>query len=183
MPVRKTRSRWVMLVRNDKKRQGSRVVKRYEAPTTPCAKLLASQSIEPEMKERLRGVGVSLDPLRLLDEIRSMQRYLASLSDGSAVGVAPWRGSSRAWPPRGRKARCGRCTMTNRSRGATGGHGPTRSRRSGHGSEPGWMWSPIGLPRSSSVDFRRSTTASYQRATFARSSEECRHGAGMLRGS
>jgi len=73
------------------KRHGSRVIKRYEAPTTPCSKLLAADSIEEEMKERLRGVGASLDPLRLLDEIRSMQRYLASLSDGSAVGVAPSR--------------------------------------------------------------------------------------------
>jgi len=75
----------------EKKRCGSRVVKRYEAPTTPCTKLLAASSIEHEMKERLRGVGVSLDPLRLLDEIRSMQRYLASLSSGSAVGIAPGR--------------------------------------------------------------------------------------------
>jgi hypothetical protein len=43
------------------------------------------------MKGRLRGVGVSLDPLRLLDEIRSMQRYLASLSGESATGIAPGR--------------------------------------------------------------------------------------------
>jgi hypothetical protein len=75
----------------EKKRLGSRVVKRYEAPTTPCAKLLKSPSIEAEMKERLRGVAVSLDPLRLLDEIRSMQRYLAALAEGSAVGVPPGR--------------------------------------------------------------------------------------------
>ena len=75
----------------EKKRHGSRVIKQYEAPTTPCSQLLAADSIEEEMKERLRGVGASLDPLRLLDEIRSMQRYLVSLSDGSAVGVAPSR--------------------------------------------------------------------------------------------
>ncbi len=46
---------------------------------------------DPEMKERLRGVAVSLDPLRLLDEIRSMQRYLAALAAGSAVGIPPGR--------------------------------------------------------------------------------------------
>ena len=56
-----------------------------------CAKLLAAPSIEHEMKERLRGVGVSLDPLRLLDEIRSMQRSLASLSSGLAEGIVPAR--------------------------------------------------------------------------------------------
>lgn len=75
----------------EKKRDGSRVVKRYAAPTTPSAKLLAAPTIEAEMKERLCGVGASLDPLRLLDGIRSMQRYLASLSNGSAAGVAPGR--------------------------------------------------------------------------------------------
>jgi hypothetical protein len=90
----------------DKKRFGARVVKRYEAPTTPCAKLLAEQSIEEEMKERLRGVSVSLDPLRLLDEIRSVQRHLVALATGSAVGIPPGRdadlekflaGLSTAW--------------------------------------------------------------------------------------
>ena len=79
----------------EKKRHGSRVVKRHEAPTTPCVELPTSSSVEPEMKERLRGAGVSLDPLRLLAEIASMQRCLASLSDGSAVAVAPGRDADR----------------------------------------------------------------------------------------
>ena len=75
----------------EKQRLGARVVKRYEAPTTPCAKLLAAPSIENEMKERLRGVAMTLDPLRLLDEIRSMQRYLAARAAGSEVGMPPGR--------------------------------------------------------------------------------------------
>ena len=75
----------------DKKRSGARVVKRYEAPATPCARLLAEPSIEDEMKERLRGVSVSLDPLRLLDEIRSVQQHLVALATGSAQGILPSR--------------------------------------------------------------------------------------------
>lgn len=90
----------------DKQRSGSRVVKRYDPPTTPCARLLASPSIEEAMKERLRGVAVSLDPLRLLDEIRASQSHLAELAAGSAVGIPPGRdpdlerflaGLSTAW--------------------------------------------------------------------------------------
>ena len=75
----------------EKTRSGSRVVKRYDAPTTPCARLLAAASVEEAMKERLRGVSVSLDPLQLLDEIRSLQAHLAALATGSAVGIAPRR--------------------------------------------------------------------------------------------
>jgi CYTH domain-containing protein len=41
------------------------------------------------MKERLRGVGVSLDPLRLLDEIRSRLRYLVEPLSKSVAGVKP----------------------------------------------------------------------------------------------
>lgn len=70
----------------EKKRVGSRVVKRYDVPGTPCARLLDAPSIGDEMKERLRGVAVSLDPLRLLDEIRSVQHHLAGLAAGSAAG-------------------------------------------------------------------------------------------------
>jgi hypothetical protein len=75
----------------EKKRSSSRVIKRYEATATPCARLLVEPSIEDEMKERLRGVSVSLDPLRLLDEIRSVQRHLVALATGSAQGMLPRR--------------------------------------------------------------------------------------------
>jgi hypothetical protein len=75
----------------EKSRAGSRVIKRYDAPTTPCARLLAAPSLEEAMKERLRGVSVSLDPLLLLDEIRSVQRHLTALATGAAVGIQPGR--------------------------------------------------------------------------------------------
>ncbi|MGH7899017.1 MAG: integrase catalytic domain-containing protein, partial [Candidatus Binatia bacterium] len=57
----------------EKTRFGARVSKRYHAPETPCARLLASPDISEPTKERLRAVLLSLDPLRLLDEIRTVQ--------------------------------------------------------------------------------------------------------------
>ena len=73
-----------------KQRIGARVVKRYHPPATPCARLLQSEAVTVEVKEKLRAVAASLDPLRLLDEIRSMQGHLAELSAGetpSAISV------------------------------------------------------------------------------------------------
>ena len=75
----------------EKRRVGSRVIKRYEAPSTPFSKLMENEAIEVEMKERLRGVAASLDPLRLLDEIRAIQCHLAALAAGLASGPPPGR--------------------------------------------------------------------------------------------
>jgi hypothetical protein len=49
----------------EKTRVGARVSKRYHAPETPCARLLASPAISEPTKERLRAVLLTLDPLRL----------------------------------------------------------------------------------------------------------------------
>lgn len=65
-----------------KTREGARVTKRYHVPATPSARLLESDGIPDEVKDRLRDVAASLDPLRLLDEIRTMQRHLAELAAG-----------------------------------------------------------------------------------------------------
>ncbi len=63
-----------------KTRIGSRVTKRYHPPTTPCARLLASDAIPGSTKDLLRAVLETLDPLRLLDEVRTAQRNLAELA-------------------------------------------------------------------------------------------------------
>lgn len=65
-----------------KTRHGARVTKRYDAPATPCTRLLVSEAIPEAVKEHLRAVGENLDPLALLDEIRSGQRALASITAG-----------------------------------------------------------------------------------------------------
>src|SRR5262249_11416156 len=60
----------------EKNRVGARVSKRYHVPETPCARLLVSSGIAERMKERLRAILATLDPLRLLDEIRTVQHHL-----------------------------------------------------------------------------------------------------------
>jgi len=75
----------------EKKRVGARVSKRYHAPETPCARLLQSDSVPDDMKQRLRAVAITLDPLRLLDEIRAVQQQLAGLAAGAVPHVVPHR--------------------------------------------------------------------------------------------
>ena len=74
-----------------KERVGARVRKQYHAPETPCARLLSSPDVTEKSKERLRAVLASLDPLRLLDEIRTMQRHIAGLARGDQVHAPPHR--------------------------------------------------------------------------------------------
>lgn len=69
-------------------RLGAKIRKTYHAPETPYARLLACATISDEMKERLRAVALQLDPLRLLEEIRSVQHHLAALSAGERTHVA-----------------------------------------------------------------------------------------------
>jgi hypothetical protein len=75
----------------EKKRVGARVSKRYHAPETPCARLLACDAVDEATKERLRAILATLDPLRLLDEIRTVQHHLAGLASGEPVHVLPHR--------------------------------------------------------------------------------------------
>jgi hypothetical protein len=75
----------------EKRRDGSRVTKRYHAPETPCARLLQSDAVTDPMKDRLRAVASTVDPLRLLDEIRAVQHQLAGLASGSTPHVAAVR--------------------------------------------------------------------------------------------
>jgi len=67
-----------------KTRDGARVKKLYHAPATPCDRLLAHDSVDAQTKERLKAQFKSLDPVRLLQEIRAAQQ---TLSDLAAHGV------------------------------------------------------------------------------------------------
>ena len=75
----------------EKTREGARVRKRYHAPETPCARLLASDAIPAVMKQRLGALLGTLDPLGLLDEIRTVQHHLAALAAGATVHPLPQR--------------------------------------------------------------------------------------------
>jgi hypothetical protein len=68
-----------------KQRDGSKIVKRYLAPATPAARLLAAESVSVPIKEQLKALSDSLDPLRMLDEIRAMQHHLAALANGESI--------------------------------------------------------------------------------------------------
>lgn len=68
-----------------KQRDGSRVIKRYLAPETPAARLLAAESVAADIKARLKEIAEKLDPLRLLDEIRAMQHHLAAVAKGERM--------------------------------------------------------------------------------------------------
>jgi hypothetical protein len=65
-----------------KHRDGAKVSKRYYPPQTPCERLLQAEALSPDAKEALRQTGERLDPLKLLEEIRTVQAHLAALVDG-----------------------------------------------------------------------------------------------------
>lgn len=65
-----------------KQRDGAKVTKRYHSPQTPCERLLQADSIPMAAKSKLREISADLDPLKLLEEMRAVQAYLAALADG-----------------------------------------------------------------------------------------------------
>lgn len=78
-------------------RLGAKVHKTYHAPETPYARLLAHAAVTDEMKDRLRAVAIQLDPLRLLEEIRSVQHHLAALAAGETTHLARAEGNLAAF--------------------------------------------------------------------------------------
>jgi len=69
----------------EKHRDGAHVSKRYHAPQTPCERLVQSESIAESIKDKLREVAASLDPLQLLEEIRAVQANLVAIADGDTL--------------------------------------------------------------------------------------------------
>ncbi|HWG34938.1 MAG TPA: hypothetical protein VN650_12275 [Gemmatimonadaceae bacterium] len=68
-----------------KQRDGAKVTKRYHPPQTPCERLLQADSISTAAKSKLCEVSANLDPLKLLEEMRAVQAYLAALADGDST--------------------------------------------------------------------------------------------------
>jgi hypothetical protein len=65
-----------------KHREGAQVCRRYHPPQTPCERLLQAESIPEGAKAKLREVAGTLDPLKLLEEMRAVQAHLTALADG-----------------------------------------------------------------------------------------------------
>lgn len=68
-----------------KQRDGAKVTKRYHPPQTPYERLLQADTIPIAAKAKLRDVSANLDPLKLLEEMRAVQAYLAALADGDTT--------------------------------------------------------------------------------------------------
>jgi hypothetical protein len=71
-----------------KARDGAKVRKRYHPPATPCQRLLADARTSQEMRCRLNELRGTLDPVRLLREVRTAQQQLVEIADTPAVGDA-----------------------------------------------------------------------------------------------
>ncbi len=67
-------------------RDGSKVRKRYDRPTTPCDRLLAQREVSDDMKSALRHQRALLDPVGLLHQIRNAQAALVALAAPDADG-------------------------------------------------------------------------------------------------
>ena len=64
-----------------KARDGAKVTKRYHAPATPCERLIADARTNEEIRRRLATQQSTLDPVRLLQEVRAAQQELVRLAD------------------------------------------------------------------------------------------------------
>ncbi len=77
----------------EKERECARVRKRYHPPATPCQRLLADPRTPEEARRRVAALHATLDPVRLLSEMRAAQQHLVDVADHpletSAMVTAP----------------------------------------------------------------------------------------------
>jgi hypothetical protein len=66
-----------------KTRAGAKVMKKYHVPATPYERLLTDDRVPDETKQQLRQIFSTLDPVRLLNEIREAQRNLTQQEVGN----------------------------------------------------------------------------------------------------
>jgi hypothetical protein len=70
----------------EKSRDGAKLSRRFHPPATPCERLLQNDHVSNAIKEQLRELRRSLDPVGLLKELRSAQARVAALTR-SGVGT------------------------------------------------------------------------------------------------
>ena len=68
-----------------KTRQGAKVTKQYHAPATPYQRLLASDQISESIKQQLQAAFAALDPVQLLQQIRSWQQELVTAEESPSA--------------------------------------------------------------------------------------------------
>ena len=64
-----------------KRRDGARVTKRYHAPATPSQRLLADPRTPAAVCERVAELAATLDPIRLLRQMRAHQQRIVEIAD------------------------------------------------------------------------------------------------------
>jgi hypothetical protein len=69
-----------------KSRDGAAVRKRYQPPATRCQRLMADPRTNEEVRRRVQELRTTLDPVRLLKEIRAIQQQLVQIADRPALG-------------------------------------------------------------------------------------------------
>lgn len=67
----------------DKSREGAKVRKRYHPPATPYQRLRADPRTTGEVRARVEAIFATLDPVLLLQQIRSAQQGLVEIADRS----------------------------------------------------------------------------------------------------
>jgi hypothetical protein len=72
----------------EKKKVGSKYVKRYEKPRTPYARLLESAEVTAAHKENLRTIRSGLDPVKLRRRIEQKLRWIFALNKQECRRVA-----------------------------------------------------------------------------------------------
>ncbi|NVN10104.1 hypothetical protein HUK84_02900 [Nguyenibacter vanlangensis] len=69
-----------------KERHDARVIKRYHPPATPCRRPEDDAHLDEPARAALRVQAQALDPIRLLQTIRSAQEQVVTHADGTARG-------------------------------------------------------------------------------------------------
>jgi len=72
----------------EKAREGAKVRKHYHPPATPCQRLLADRRTSEAVRRRVEAMHATLDPVRLLQEIRTAQQHLVEIADRPTEGEA-----------------------------------------------------------------------------------------------
>jgi hypothetical protein len=67
----------------EKEREGARVRKRYHKPATPYQRLITDPRTPEEVRRGLEEIYTTLDPVRLLRDMRAAQLHLAEIADAT----------------------------------------------------------------------------------------------------
>lgn len=89
-----------------KRREGSKVQRRYHAAQTPAQRLLASTTFNEEARAHLERVCVALDPVRLLQQVQTLQDALWRHAVRNPTGDGPQGAATASLPVRFAAADC-----------------------------------------------------------------------------